>query len=214
MLKWFRAIMPREDRFFDLFDRHAQLVVNAADALQSLLAGGDDVVRFGDEIIAFERQADKITDEVMLAVRRSFVTPFDRSDIQDLIQSMDDTIDMMRKTVKTVTLYEQTRFEPRMQEMGELIATTARLLLEAIPLLHKVGTHATHLTELATQVKRAESRADDVHDEGMKELYQQYGRTDPMAFQIGKEVYGQLEKVMDRLEDVADEISGIVVENV
>ena len=214
MLRWFRAIMPREDRFFDLFDRHAQLVVNAADALQNLLAGGDDVSRYCNEIIAFERQADTITDEVMLAVRRSFVTPFDRSDIQDLIQSMDDAVDMMRKTVKTVTLYEQTRFEPRMQEMGELIATTARVLVEAIPLLHKVGTHAARLTELAAEVKRAESRADDLHDDGMKELFQQYGRTDPMAFQIGKEIYGQLEKVMDRLEDVANEINGIVVENV
>ena len=175
MLKWFWAIMPHEDRFFDLFERHSQLVVGGAEALRKLLAGGGEVERYCGEIVSLERQADTITDEVMMAVRKSFVTPFDRSDIQDLIQSMDDAIDMMRKTVKTVTLYEQTRFEPRMQEMGELIATTARVLVEAIPLLHKVGTHAARLTELAAEVKRAESRADDLHDEGMKELFQHSG---------------------------------------
>ena len=65
-----------------------------------------------DEIIALEDRADAITREVMMAVRKSFITPFDRGDIQDLIQSMDDAIDMMRKTVKTVMLFEQTQLRP------------------------------------------------------------------------------------------------------
>lgn len=214
MLKWFRAIMPHEDRFFDLFDRHSQLVVGGAEALNKLLAGGGEVERYCSEIVNLERQADAITDEVMMAVRKSFVTPFDRSDIQDLIQSMDDAIDMMRKTVKTVTLYEQTQFEPRMQEIGELILQSARLNAEAIPLLSKVATHASRLTELTSEVRRMEGRADDLHDDGLKALFQHHGHSDPMAFHIGSEIYGQLEKVMDRFEDVANEISGIVVENV
>lgn len=214
MLKWFRAIMPHEDRFFDLFDRHSQLVVSGAEALRKLLAGGGDVERYCGEIVNLERQADAITDEVMTAVRKSFVTPFDRSDIQDLIQSMDDAIDMMRKTVKTVTLYEQSQFEPRMQELGELIVQSAHLNAEAIPLLSKVATHAPRLTELTSEVRRMESRADELHDDGLKALFQRHGHSDPMAFHIGSEIYGQLEKVMDRFEDVANEISGIVVENV
>ena len=214
MLKWFRAIMPREDRFFDLFDRHAQLVVNAADALQSLLAGGDDVVRFGDEIIAFERQADKITDEVMLAVRKSFITPFDRGDIKDLIQSMDDAIDMMHKTVKTIRRFEQRTFDPGMKEMGALIAEAARLVSEAIPLLDKMGVNAPRLTAIAEEVTRVEGRSDELYEQGLKDLFRDHGAGNAMAYLIGSEIYSELEKVVDRFEDVANEISGIVIENV
>ena len=129
----------------------------------------------------------------------SFITPFDRGDIKDLIQSMDDAIDMMNKVVKMVRLFEQTSFEPRMREMGAVIVEAARLTAEAIPLLEKVGANVTRLGALAEEITKVEERADELHDAGLKELFQ---------------LYGQLEKVVDRFEDVANEISGIVIENV
>ncbi|MEP9371773.1 DUF47 domain-containing protein [Mesorhizobium sp. KR1-2] len=214
MLGWFRALMPREDRFFDLFAKHSHIVVSAAEALQKLLAGGEDVEKYCRQIIKLESQADAITHEVMQAVRKSFITPFDRSDIQDLIQSMDDAIDMMRKTVKTVILYEQKSFDPLMQEMGASIVAAAHLIHEAIPLLNKIGTQAPRLSAIAMEVTRIEGRSDELHDEGLKDLFGKHGRSDPMAYMIGRELYGQLEKVVDSFEDVADEISGILVENV
>ncbi|WP_019171535.1 DUF47 domain-containing protein [Pseudaminobacter salicylatoxidans] len=213
MLGWFRALMPREDRFFDLFAQHSHIVVQAAEALQSLLAGGD-VEKLAREIMALEDQADVITHQVLEAVHKSFITPFDRGDIKDLIQSLDDAIDMMRKTVKTVLLYEQKSFEPLMQEMGDSIVTAARLVDEAIPLLNRVGVHASRLQAIADDVTKVESRSDQLHDQGMKELFLKYGHSEPMTFMIGRELYSQLEKVVDRFEDVADEISGIVIENV
>lgn len=118
MLGWFRKLLPREDKFFELFEAHSQTVLGAADALKALLAGEGDAAAHCDRIVALEDRADDITRDVMLAVRRSFITPFDRGDIKDLIQSMDDAIDMMHKTVKTVRLYEQTSFDPGMREMG------------------------------------------------------------------------------------------------
>lgn len=205
--------MPREDRFFDLFAQHSHIVVQAAEALQSLLAGGD-VEKLAREIMALEDQADVITHQVLEAVHKSFITPFDRGDIKDLIQSLDDAIDMMRKTVKTVLLYEQKSFEPLMQEMGDSIVIAARLVDEAIPLLNRVGVHASRLQAIADDVTKVESRSDQLHDQGMKELFLKYGHSDPMTFMIGRELYSQLEKVVDRFEDVADEISGIVIENV
>ncbi|WP_102957881.1 DUF47 domain-containing protein [Mangrovicella endophytica] len=214
MLGWFRALMPREDRFFDLFAAHSQVVVGGAEALHKLLAGGEAVERHCREIVELEHQADAITRDVLLAVRKSFITPFDRGDIKDLIQSMDDAIDMMQKTVKTITLFEQKSFDPLMQEMGGVIVQAAHLVAEAIPLLDKVGTHATRLGALAEEVMRVEGRADELHDEGLKDLFRRHGQTNPMAYLIGSEIYGQLEKVVDRFEDVANEISGIVIENV
>ena len=213
MLGWFRKLLPREDRFFDLFDRHSRTVVAAAEALARLLAG-EHVEENCRRIVELENEADAITAEVLLAVRRSFITPFDRGDIKDLIQSMDDAIDMMHKTVKTIRLYEQTSFQPGMQEMGEAVVKAAHLIAEAIPLLDKIGVHAGRLSTIAEEITRVEGRSDELHDRGLKDLFREFGKTDPMAYIIGSEIYGELEKVVDRFEDVANEISGIVIENV
>lgn len=214
MLSLFRKLMPREDRFFDLFEQHSRTVVGAAESLRTLLAGGPDMEKHCDRIVELENQADEITHEVLQAVRRSFITPFDRGDIKDLIQSMDDAIDMMHKTVKTIRLYEQTSFQPGMQEMGETVVKAAHLIAEAIPLLDKIGVHAGHLGNIAEEITRVEGRSDELHDRGLKDLFREFGKTDPMAYIIGSEIYGELEKVVDRFEDVANEISGIVIENV
>src|SRR6187200_2299053 len=114
MLGWFRALMPKDERFFELFARHSRTLVQGATALEKVLRGGDAIQDHAQEIVIREQEADEITREVLLAVRRTFITPFDRSDIQDLIQSMDDSIDQMHQTGKTVTLFELRSFEPTM----------------------------------------------------------------------------------------------------
>lgn len=214
MLGWFRAIMPKEDKFFVLFERHSDILVKGADELDRLLQGGSTVPDACQAIVDLEDQADAVTRDVMQAVRRSFVTPFDRSDIQDLIQSMDDAIDRMNGMVKTVRLYEVTSFEPNMQAIGRVVVEAARLLAEAIPLLEKPGANVLRLTELTEKIVEAEGRSDDLHDEGLKLLFKAHGQSAPMRFYVGKEIYEALERVMDRFEDVANEISAIVIESV
>ncbi|HEX8048674.1 DUF47 family protein [Rhizobium sp.] len=205
--------MPREDRFFDLFERHSRTIVGAAEALNELLAG-NDTEQHCQRIVALENEADEIAREVLLAVRRSFITPFDRGDIKDLIMSMDDAIDMMHKTVKTIRLFEQTSFDPRMQEMGAAIVQAAKLVAEAIPLLDRMSANSARLSVLTEEVVKVEGRSDELHEQGLKDLFRRYGGSNPMAYIIGSEIYGELEKVVDRFEDVANEISGIVIENV
>ncbi|MBB4184299.1 hypothetical protein GGE07_000925 [Sinorhizobium terangae] len=162
MLGLFRKLLPREDRFFDLFEQHSRTVMAAAEALNALLAGGPDIERHCDRIVQLEDEADAITREVLLAVRRSFITPFDRGDIKDLIQSMDDAIDMMHKTVKTIRLYEQKSFDPGMQAMGVAVVEAAHLVAEAIPLLNRIGVNAHRLSTIAEEVTRVEGRSDEL----------------------------------------------------
>ena len=213
MLEWFRKLLPHEEQFFDLFAQHSETVVSAAHSLNALLSGDDRDARIA-EIVALEDKADGITREVLLAVRRSFITPFDRNDIKDLIQSMDDTIDMMRKTVKTILLFECDSFDKGMQDIGGDIVRAAYLIKEAVALLKMTGANAARLSAIAEEVTRVEGHSDDLHEAGLKMLFRTYGKTDAMSFLIGREVYGELEKVLDRFEDVAKEISGIVLENV
>src|SRR6202521_4343878 len=212
MLGGLRALMPKEERFFELFARHAQVTLAGAEALRGLLNGGDDVLRHCKEISARENEADEITREVLTALRRTFITPLDRGDIKDLITSMDDAIDQMNKTAKVITLFELRKFEPPMQEMGEIIVRAANLSMEAVPLLRSIGKESSRLNVLTEEIIRIEEHADQLHDQGRKELF--LAQTSAIAFVIGTEVYEHLEKVVDRFEDVANEISAIVIENV
>src|SRR5258708_22370732 len=135
MLGWFRALMPKEERFFDLFSRHARVTLAAAQALRTLLKGDDDVLRCCKEITKRENEADEITREVLTALRKTFITPLDRGDSKDIITSMDDSIDQMNQTAKVITLFELRSFEGHMQEMGDIIVQAARLMMDAVPLL-------------------------------------------------------------------------------
>jgi predicted phosphate transport protein (TIGR00153 family) len=211
MLGWFRALMPKEGRFFELFTRHAQVTLAGAEALRALLKG-DDVQQCCREITKRENEADEITREVLTALRRSFITPLDRGDIKDLITSMDDAIDQMNQTAKIITLFELCSFKQFMQDMGEIIVRAAQLTVDAVALLGSLGKQSSRLHGLTEEIIRLEEQADQLHDQGRKELFLQ--QKDAIAFVIGTELYNHLEMVVDRFEDVANEISAIVIENV
>ena len=213
MLGWFRALMPKEDRFFDLFERHAATLVDGAAALRALLDGTQEVALACRAIAEHEDKADAITRDALLAVRRTFITPFDRGDIQALVTALDDAIDQMLKTAKAVQLFEVTTFEPPMREMGSVIQEAASVVAEALPKLRSLGENATALNALTERVIQLEGRADDLHNAGLKALFKA-SRQEPMAFLVGSELYDSLEKVMDRFEDVANQISSILVEHV
>jgi hypothetical protein len=215
MLGWFQALMPKEDRFFELFVRHATIVVAGADALRGLLQDGDRAEYYCKQIFEHEAAADEITRQVLTAVRRTFITPFDRTDIQGLVTSIDDAIDQMNKTAKNITLFEVRSFEPQMQQMGEVIVQAANLVLEAVPLLSSIGKNAGHLNKITEEIIRIEEHADQLHDQGRKELFlaNRHGQGDAMSFVVGAELYEHLEKVVDRFEDVSIEINALVIDH-
>jgi predicted phosphate transport protein (TIGR00153 family) len=214
MVGWFRALMPRDERFFDLFAHHSKTVVAGAEALRQMLEGGEGVPQQYRVIMEREQEADFITRDVLIAVRRTFITPFDRGDIQDLMTSMDNTIDQMQKTAKAVMLFNIRSFTPQMKEMGDAIVKCAVLVEEAVPLLRAISTHATRISSLTEQITQIEGRADDLHDLGLKELYETQAAGNPMAFITGNEVYDHLEKVVDRFDDVANELQSVVIDQV
>jgi predicted phosphate transport protein (TIGR00153 family) len=214
MLRWFHALMPKEERFFELFARHSHAVLAGAQALRAMMEGGDAVSTNCKTVMDREHDADNATREVLIAVRRTFITPFDRGSIRDLITAMDNAIDQMHKTAKTVILFDITTFTPQMKEMGDAIVKSAELLQEAVPLLNSISSHAVKISDLTAQISALEGRADELHDVGMRELYQSKSKSDPMGFFVGNEVYDHLEKVVDRFDDVANVMHGIVIEHV
>jgi len=214
MLRWFHALMPKEEHFFELFARHSEAVLAGAQALRAMLEGGPAIEANCRTVMEREGDADNVTRDVLIAVRRTFITPFDRGSIRELITSMDDTIDQMQKTAKTVMLFDVSSFEPEMREMADLIVKCAELVKEAVPLLSAISVEAGRISTLTEQLSSLEGRGDEMHDVGVKRLFQSKAKSDPMGFFVGNEIYDHLEKVVDRFDDVANVMHGIVIEHV
>ena len=214
MLRFFQALMPREEKFFEQFNNHARTLVDGAVALRDLLEGGAGVADACRRIVAHENEADTVAREVLMTVRRSFITPFDRGDIKDLIGLLDDSIDQMQKTAKAIILFEVTSFEPHMREMADIILRCAVLTVEAVSLLGDMRQKSSRINAIAEEITKLEEQADELNDAGIKALFLKHRDGNAMAFIIGNEIYDHLEKVVDRFEDVANRISGIVIEQV
>jgi predicted phosphate transport protein (TIGR00153 family) len=214
MLRWFQRLMPRQDVFFPVFERHAAVIVKAAIALRGMIVNGDQLKLRFQEVLALENEADSIAHEVLLGLRTTFITPFDREDIQKLITSMDDAVDQCKRTAKAIVLFEVTTFEPEMRSMANSIVECAELVQRAVSMLSDVGGNATKLNEIGLQITRIEGSTDDMYDRGLELLYQKVKGGNAIEFIRGSEIYKHLEDTVDSLDDVGDEIEGIVIEHV
>jgi len=213
MFRWFQALMPRQADFFRLFEAHAVTLVAGSQALARLLQGGPGMNDHIREIIERESEADEVIREVLHTVRRTFLTPFDRSAITSLIGSMDDAIDQMQQTAGAISLYEVTSFDQEMKDLTGIIVDAARIIAEALPLLRNIGANAGRLHELTERIVRMEGQADDIHAAGLKALFKAHGAGNTLHFIVAREIYQHLERVVDRFEDVANEIDGLVIDH-
>jgi hypothetical protein len=145
MLQWFQRLIPRQNVFFPAFERHAAVMVKAAVALREMVSGGDQLKSRFQEIPDLEHEADSIAREVLLRLRTTFITPFDRADIQSLITSMDDSVDQCKATAKAIMLFEMMKFEPDMRKMTDAVVECSELASRAVAMLSDVAKNAMAL---------------------------------------------------------------------
>jgi predicted phosphate transport protein (TIGR00153 family) len=210
-LRAFRALMPHDDRFIGRFSEHAGLLVPAAEAFRALMAGDGDAEQHAREIARLEEAADRITRDTVLAIHRTFVTPFDRSQILDLINALDDTIDLMKDTGRRMVRYG-VGFTPEMLGMGDCAVRATVALRDGMPSLGAIDRNVDRLRAMSLTVRRIEGEADELLDRGLRTLFA--GDTSPGHKLTVEKVYDLIEAVVDRCEDVVDVIDGIVVEQV
>lgn len=213
MLAWFQKLLPKEDKFFHLFEQHANTMVAGAKALDDLLSSRKPVAEACASIFREEDRADAIAGQVMLEVGRSFITPFDRGDIEELIGSMDDAIDQMKKTAKAIRLFEVETFAPDMAALGGTIVQASERVSVLLPMLRDIKKHAVDIGAVSKEIGAIEERSDELYDQGVKALFKAHRDADTMGFITGSEIYDHLEKVVDRFEDVSKRVSRIVLEH-
>lgn len=213
MFAWFQRLVPQQGNFFELFEQQAGILVTGADALARLLQGGPGKADHIRELEEREHDADNVTREVLQAVRRTFLTPFDRGAITSLIGTMDDAIDEMNMTAGAADLYDISEFEREMRDMAAIIVDAARVTAEAMPLLRKIADNGVRLHELTERLVRMEGHADGIHAAGLKRIFREIGSRDPLQFMARQEMFKRLERVVDRFEDIANEIDGLVIDH-
>ncbi len=215
MFGWFQRLLPQQGNFFDLFEAHATtLVAGRGRAGAAARRAGRARPGISARIEEREHDADDITREVLQTVRRTFLTPFDRGAITDLIAAMDDTIDEMQSTANAVDLYEITEFEPEMRDMAAIIVDAARLTAEAMPLLRRVADNGHRLHELTERIVRMEGHADEIHAAGPQaHPTSRSARRTRCSSSCGTRCSSGSSGWSTAFEDVANEIDGIVIDH-
>jgi uncharacterized protein Yka (UPF0111/DUF47 family) len=213
LLRFFRYLMPKEERFIDLFVAQAERLVAAAAALEAVMrAAPDERALRTQQLSRIESDADTVAKDATRALHRAFITPFDRSDILALINALDDAIDLMDEVPGHAQLYGIGMSDPAALSFATLICQQAKLLTELMPLTGNIARNAERITKLCNEISDVETAADNVLRQALQGLIQE---APPMIQFLGRrELYELLEKVTDRCDDVADLVEGIILDQV
>lgn len=210
----FGRFMPKEAKFFDLFNAHAKEAVLGAETLQALMAVLNDspekAAALATEIHVIESRADKVTYETVSLLHSTFITPLDRNEIHTLISRLDDVLDTIEDAAQAVTMYDIRRATPEAIRFSEIIVACVKRVNDAVTQLHQMD-NGPAILAACKDIDRLESEADKVLHEAMSRLFRE--ETDVRELIRLKAIYEILEAVTDRCDDVANIIESIVLEN-
>ncbi|MBU0589643.1 MAG: DUF47 domain-containing protein [Gammaproteobacteria bacterium] len=212
----FAKLMPRDGNFFEMFNQHADRIVEAARAFSLLVANYSDHhlrEQYNREVDAAEQAADRITHDINRALHKTFITPIDREQIHSLINTMDDVADLLQDAAETMALYDVRHMTEEIVRLTDLCVKCCERVKDGVYLLEKIADPHTAEAALKTceEIDRLESDADRVMRTALSKLF----REEPDVREVIKlkAIYELLETVTDKCEDVANQIEGIVLEN-
>lgn len=203
------SILPQEARFYDLFEKASENLVQAAKELRDLFNGYDNVPIKVQHIAELEHEGDSITHSIMEKLHITFVTPLDREDIAQLTNKLDDMLDMIEAGANAMILYNVSQPTDCSQHVADIIVDMAERLCKVMPRLRQKKLMKQILEE-CVEVNRLENEADQHFREAMTNLFTT-DNPDPIEIIKWREIYEILEAATDRGEDVANVLEGIVL---
>jgi predicted phosphate transport protein (TIGR00153 family) len=201
------SLVPREQRFYDLFEQQATILVSASVLLKEALGDMGNLPARQREIKDLERLGDKYTYETMRTLNETFVTPFDHEDISALAAGLDDILDYIEEIADTVNLYKIMVISRPASELADLLAQAVAQIEQAVGKLRSGKKDGEYIIE----VHRLEDIGDSASRRAIAELFQ--GQRDPLEVIKLKDLYSLLEDALDRCEDVANVIENISIKN-
>ncbi|MDQ5849880.1 MAG: DUF47 domain-containing protein [Pseudomonadota bacterium] len=203
-------LMPREGRFFDLFNAHAERIVEGSRELAAMLRSFSELDAHAQRIDAVERAADKLTHECITLLHKTFITPFDREQIHTLITRMDDILDLIQGVAESVALYDLRSVTPEAKQLAEICQQSCERVKTVVGLLTNVK-QSSAILKCCEEIDRLESDADRVMRAAVSKLFRE--ESDLKQVMKLRVIYDLLESITDRCEDVANVVEGIVLEN-
>jgi predicted phosphate transport protein (TIGR00153 family) len=202
--------MPREEKFFDLFQDSAENMVKAAHSLKEMINNWEHVEGKVAEITELEHKGDTITHEIMSRLNRTFVTPFDREDIVQLAHVLDDVTDFIHSAADAMLLYKIERPGQRAEELADIIVQATEEIEKVLPQLRK-RIILSSVLKRCVEINRLENLADRVYRSAIAELFDD--STDMAHIIKWREIYAHMESATDRCEDVADVLEGVAIKH-
>ena len=200
-------LIPREERFYDDFIAMAEQIRGGAVLLDAMLAPDRPVWDKADEIKEIEHKCDFLTHEIIQRLNRTFVTPLDREDIYTLARSLDDVMDAIDASATILRLYSIEAVRPGARELAHLVRQSAEQVVLAMQALEK----RKGVAESAVEINRLENEADRMHQQAVSRLFDD--ERDPLVVMKWKEALDFLEDAIDRCEDVANVLEGVMVKH-
>ncbi len=202
--------IPREEKFFDLFEEGAQNMVKAAQGLKEMIDTWEVVGGRVAEITELEHEGDTITHQILAQLNRTFVTPFDREDIALLAHTMDDVTDFVHAAADAMLIYKIDQPSQRAKELANIIVEAAAEIERAVGELRR-RIDLKQILERCVEINRLENMADRVFRSAMAELFED--TVDIAQVIKWREIYEHMESATDRCEDVANVLEGVALKH-
>ena len=201
-------LLPREERYFDLFNRMASHLTSSALLLQKLFADFDRRAEYVDQIKQVEHTCDEITHDIVRRLNQTFITPIDREDIHELASALDDIVDYIEYTARRTVLY---RLEQPTEHARRMIDVIVRLTAALERAVISLGKGDGRVLQECVAIHTLEHEGDTLHHEAVGQLFAE--EHDPIRLIKLKEIYEKLERTIDKCEDVANVLEAIVLKN-
>lgn len=206
-----QALLPHDDKFFMLFDKLSNAIVEGADTLRSLpslpKSERESIVKKIQEV---EHKADSITHDIFTELNSTFVTPLDREDIYKLASALDDVIDLIDGSANRFHLYKIKKNSADIQRLTEIIYQSAVEIQRGVQLISDTR-RADELRKILQKINQFENDADTIFDQAIAELFDR--EDDAIELIKTKEVLVSLETATDKCEDVANVLESIMIKN-
>jgi uncharacterized protein len=202
------SLLPREGRFFVLFEESAKNAAEVAQHLQEMLYKWESIESKVEKIIELEHKGDGLAHEIIALVHKTFVTPFDREDIALLAHSLDDIVDFIESAADAMSLYKIERPTPRAKQLADIIVQTTTEVHQAISELRQ-KVDLKQILKRCVEINRLENIADKIYREALAELFQD--SNDVVFIMKWREIYEHMETATDRCEDVANVLEGVAL---
>jgi len=204
----FSKLLPREEQYFTLFAQMTSYINDAAKTLVEMLSQRDgDYQEYVQRIKSIEHACDDLTHSVATRLNQSFITPFDREDIYMMSKALDDVVDLIDGAARSVVMYDIHETTEAAKQLAGIILRMAVQLNEIVSVLQK----PKGVTERLVELHRLENEGDDIYQRAVGALFHE--NRDPLEVIKWKDVYEKLEDTIDRSENVANIIEGVIIKH-